>query len=303
MKVGYLGFEFTVANNVDSAQFFGYVRGKYHQLITYRGMDRYVFIDSDKTKKKVIGLLLTAKTHRRSLEMARTNFAVKKRTNTPGYDGADVNLFAVNPLTNKGIYQYYRSSTPPPVFKGFLHKMHGEYVKGLIEDELKKDPSLKKSALRKKYNGIFTMTMKFKKGDIAAILRDFSAISEMRVGNEAIIAKSAKYRPLKAVWTRCNASVAISVKQKIATVKKAISTFASSASSKAITIIGENLAGLPLSETINDEQNLEHFGGHGFDDFVNMLPDASYDDYVSCEAMDDILEELNNHSPYFDSPQ
>ena len=302
VKVSYLGFEFKLANNVDSGKFFGFVQGKYQQIIPYRGLDRYVFVETD-ADANIVGLFLTTKDHRRSLEMNRTGFAVGKRTNTPGFDGADVNLFVINPSTNKGLYQYYRSSAPPPIFKGFFHRLHREYVKALIADEKRADPSLSDAKLRKKYKGMFTITMKYKKGDLATVLRDFGEINEMRVGNEAIIAGNKKYRPLKSVWTRCNAVVPFSTKKGISKIKSAITKFAQTASSKAITIVGASVSGQSLSETVNDEQNLEHFGGQQFDDFIDMLPDTTFNDYATCDAIEDMVAERDRHSVYFDAPQ
>lgn len=292
----YIGFSLGLAKGVTSTEMFGSLRSLYDSQFDYRGCERAIFVDQY-SAEKIIGMILTFRSHRRYLEFKKSGNKVNKLSNTPGFSGVDVNLFAFNPITNKGIYQYYRGSMPCTLFAGILHKYHN----AVLNHKKKEDKvNLSPKQIEKKYTGTFEFALKLKKGDIDTVLTGFGKLRAVRVSYEEIISKHPWYRPLKAIWTNPGVYVPLRSQTPIGKAKESIRKFAGQLSSrnKVITIIGESVGGSPLSETIG-EDNVNHFGSHTMDDFIDMLPDTTWDDYKSCEAIEDITASLDRHVAFF----
>ena len=313
MKVNLLGFEIQLATGVSVGDFYQQLESIEDKDIKIRSRTSVLYTDI--VENLICGLVLSYKTNKKSLVTTRDSdgdLTVTKNTLKNHEHGTEVSLFAINPVTLRGIFYSYSGSVSPnglaEIFKS-QHDIVLRYKKKSYKDELtnlgvKKVNKLSQK-IREKYPGSFVLRLLATPSDLKNILSRYSDIRSVVLRATNALSESGRFTPLQDISKRGAIIVDLEeggiTKEITKTLLSVFGSYANQKKESALRIIGLGYSGEELSLVVGE--NTDNFGRIDYDEFVDLLPREKWRDYKDCEAMLRIVIKVSDMQVVFgDAP-
>lgn len=311
-KVNALGFEIKLADNISMGQFFKTLKERADSEITVKPTTHVHYVDT--SDGYVVGLILTYKNHRRYMEAKRDDdgsLLVTKLEVEPGANGTEVNVFVLNPETQKGVFFTYFGSISAGRAWRLFHEIHENLRSELVETFVSQSgaasenaKSKKRALARKHYGGKFALDVLISVKDLDDLLAQFSRLSKIEIRAMEGLADAPLLSPLKNFSDSASLDLRLNQNANQSDLKAALRTAFSainpSTKGKTLRMIGAALTGEELALRLGE--NRVDYGAHNYDDYVLELPDDRWSNFSNCRAIKRAIDIVKSYKATFGEP-
>ena len=240
---------------------------------TFNGYERIVYASS--TKEHILGLLLTAKNHKKFCELRREGKVktINVREAEKNVSLIDFNFFLIDKRSGRGLYQYYHNSCNARIFSRLILDQFDKIAANKIAEEIaakrkaNKLTETEEEKIREKYHGDLVLGLHVRKENFAALVRKLQKIKACEFTLATIEPeKTGWFRILKGVQKVIRHRVSFERSASLGERAKAIINLQQSGEIADATVEGQDEHG--LDKVITVMNNPDSFGHWEFDDIA-----------------------------------
>lgn len=267
------------------------------------GYKHYIICDTH--DNYIVGLILSLKGDRRILATRNENekLNVDKIELAKNQDSTQATMFCLEPSSKSGMLFNYHGGVPITTFSKLFEKIHNKARNELVNlkaREIARSTSPNRSHKRKAedyYSGRFNFNLKVKELDIKALLDDFSKFNSLSISISKAVPDGSIFRPLMPHSKKSHVTFNLSDSKNSKSVRDAImevwNGFKEKHAIEAFKVIGRSLYGTELQERLGE--NVEHFHQMYLDDYIDLLPEDEWRNYIDSDALHFLIEKVQEH--------
>ena len=311
MRVKIIGFEFSLSKNMDVGDFYRQLESVEYTEVLINTRNHVLL--TDVIDDYICGVFITYKNNKRSISTLLDkdgDLAVDKRSLDKDRRGTEANIFCINPSTQRGLLYSYAGAASPTSISAFLKAEHKKVRNRLVKEKeseitncntRKVEDSLYKAG--QYYKGDFSLRTLTTPAEINQLIDRYAEINQLVIRSVDALSDAGVFAPIDMHVKKAHVTVDFDDNSKEAgKIKKVITSIYDSISDrgKAIRLIGLSHSGEELSLAVGE--NSDSFGFIDYDDYVDQLPSLKWKDYVSCEALTNIIDNISSNSAIFGNP-
>lgn len=259
------------------------------------------------------GITLVYKGDRKNLTTlkdANGKLRVEKSQLKTNQYSTEASLFCVNPTNLKGaMYQYVGSLSATGFFKLFK-SIHDRVVADKIADKINELTNfdlnnVPREKARKKakemFAGNFELKLLLKELDLNEIVRQLEQVDQIHIKAARALEQSPYFTPIEEYISRTSITIGFQAPKEnsklVESIKKVLATIPFSSRQKAIKFTGKTFSGGTESFWIGD--NINHYDTMSYDEYIDLLPSALWDDYIKSDALKALKKVIQDNQPIF----
>lgn len=301
MNVKLYGFTLT-PGNIPLPELFSYLQSYNGDPQTYRKLERIVTIEE--TPEDWVGLILTARNHKKFCELEQTEDGLKVRVSSVNQKNrlVDFNFFAVRKATGSGIYQHYPNSFGLGSFGYFLGYHNDRLTTHKRQDAMlaamgqKDEARLRRLAAKLYAKKRLKCTALLKPEDFQTLVDAMSNIKSFSFDSERLVAKEKWFSAAKGEVAREHHSVFFNKTGVLSQIQSVVKTAAGKKTIDRLAVSGLDEDG--VSVTYHLGKNINGFGTLDFDSITEDSA-LDVDNILSSPIADAIIQAMDDHPVYF----
>lgn len=300
MKVRFLGFELklkgatTLDELVDFVENENAVRiAKYERVLRMTLQDEHL-----------LGVVLTLKEERQSLELETEEFVVNVREVEKGKAPVALNFFVVNTTTMRGLYSHYQHSMGlkrlQPLLSNQMKRLVDTKAQKMIAAAEAKHGHLsdrRKTAIRAEVQTHVSVTQMVRHEDLPDLIQAMHRFKRIRFELATLAAEAPTFGPVRDFVKTVRAEVVFDQSKGLEKAKNAVAKFAASMSGRRGTIIGEDDDG--EERILSLLENYERFGEIEFGDAAKAMS-VKLDEFAKSPMLKRLQKAIEENSEYFE---
>ena len=313
-KVKISGFQLNFSNKIKIGEIYQQLERFENKEIKLSGGRNGIYLINTHDDY-ISGILITFRDDKKSVATKRDGsgkLEVIKSELRKDEHASEASIFIINPKTKSGLfYSYFGGSNAAALSKIFsnAHTEARKYsIKSFVEEHTEKSKSKNKRKFLEQanslYNGKFKLTIMVTPKDIASLLSEFEEINTIEVKADGLIDNVNAFSPLISLHEKPRIVAKIAKQyRKIAhkEVENVAKKLGGLTHDDLFKVIGKSFSGEELSRKVGD--NTSEFGIMGYDDYIDKLPDDTWEQYQFCPAQKGLQAKLIKFSAVFGVPE
>lgn len=303
MKVSTFGAQFSTSKHFNLKEVFESLT--INKVIDYEhnGLKRYVFSEKLENSDIYCGLIITAKNHKKFVELMKGNGPIKINTRSASANSelAEFNFFYINSKTQRGVYQHYHNSASLNTFGAILKNRQLELYNERLKEVKAKDADnyekIKKD-LKPQIRWSFLTTPE----NLDVLLEKFKRIKSLECEVTSLAAKDKIFGPIENIAKKKRRIFTFDPKFKSSLISPLILNLFNNARNS----IGKaSVNGIDENNeiaTIFLENNLEKFSENDFDSIAEKMNEVNTDDVKNSPFMKSLQITYEENKTLFEIP-
>jgi hypothetical protein len=297
VKVRFLAFELSCKGGVSFPELVDFIQGQepvrvaqYDRVLRMAEKDGFY-----------LGVVLTVKDQRQSLELDKEELVVEVREVEKGKAPIALNFFVVNASTMRGLYSHYHQSFGVKKLGELLNGQMQRLVQSKIDqrvlDHEQKEGALADSAkrrIRASFNSRVKITQMVRQEDLPDLVKEMHRVKMMRFEVATLRTDVPLFRPVKDYVRTIRAEV---VFEREANARQVVVDFVNGMSGARGKIFGEDEDG--EERIVSLLENYERFGEFDFGDVASAMT-VKLNEFDSSPMIKRLLKAVEEHGEFFE---
>jgi hypothetical protein len=306
-----IGFDLSFSAGISVDDFFHYLVLAETDSVRAGGYQN--FIIADLHKDYIVGVLLCYKGDKMLLATRNQDeaLAIDKIRLSADQKSTQASVFCIDPTSKSGMFYSYHGGVSVNNFAGVLKAINDRVKKDKISGKTKELSRLNSSTSKARgdakssYSGDFMLNVKVREHDIETLISSFSDFSSCEISLSPSIQISSSFTPLLNIASSyrmyVSLSGAVNSDDKRGAIRRIYDNIRYKGEIKALKVMGKALTGVAHDAKIGD--NIEHYQQIFLDDYIDLLPNDTWDKYLESAALEKIVSAMMAHPLVFPAPK